>query len=137
MSKYKCSNISKHSSPILNYNYLCSDLVRSNTKRLSELDEMIRKMIFEKMGVEKYFDELMNSTSYAIGLMKYRVPKPGEANVGMYPHTDKVFTGILSQNQSNGLQVQMKNGQWIDVEYSSPDSFIFLVSDCLTVSALS
>ncbi|PHT92948.1 hypothetical protein T459_00830 [Capsicum annuum] len=33
---------------------------------------------------------------------------------------------------ASGLQIMKKNGEWIDVEYSSPHSFIFLVGDILT-----
>ncbi|KAK4364574.1 hypothetical protein RND71_015932 [Anisodus tanguticus] len=110
------------------------DLVHSYAKILSELDEMVRKMIFEKLGLKSYWDDHKNSTSSALGFFKYRMPKEEDTQVGLPAHTDKLMTSILSQHQIgvSGLQVMKKNGQWLDVEYSSPHSFIFLVSDCLT-----
>ncbi|KAF3631873.1 hypothetical protein BC332_00755 [Capsicum chinense] len=111
------------------------DLVHGYAKGLSEFDEMIRKMIFAKLGIfEKYWDEHKNSTSSLLGMLHYRVPKDDETNVGLPAHTDKLITTILSQHQIGvgGLQIMKKNGEWIDVEYSSPHSFIFLVSDILT-----
>lgn len=65
------------------------------------------------------------------------MPKDGETNVGVPPHTDKIISTILSQHDEdvNGLQIMDKNGQWRDVQYSSPHSYLFLVSDCLKVSS--
>ncbi|XP_060203249.1 probable 2-oxoglutarate-dependent dioxygenase AOP1 [Lycium barbarum] len=107
------------------------DLVLTFAKRFREFDEMVRKMIFEKLGIEKYWDEHKKSISFALSFFKYRLPKTEETTVGIPPHTDKNLSTILSQHQVNGLQFQTKTGQWLDVEYSSPDSFIFLANDCL------
>ncbi|PHU15688.1 hypothetical protein BC332_16893 [Capsicum chinense] len=94
---------------------------------------MIRRIIFEKLGLENYLNEHKNSGDYLLGLLKYRPPKDGEKNVGLTPHTDKTISTILSQYDQhvNGLQIMDKNGQFIDVQYSSPHSYLFLVSDCL------
>ncbi|KAF3627748.1 putative 50S ribosomal protein L6, chloroplastic-like [Capsicum annuum] len=111
------------------------DLVHCYAKRLLELNEMVRKMVFEKLGIfEKHWDEHKNSTNCSLGMLHYRAPKVDETNVGLPPHTDRVITAILSKHQSgaSGLQIMKKNGEWIDVEYSSPHSFIFLVGDILT-----
>ncbi|KAF3627751.1 putative 50S ribosomal protein L6, chloroplastic-like [Capsicum annuum] len=111
------------------------DLVHGYAKGLSEFDEMIQKMIFEKLGIfEKYWDEHKNSTNGALGLLRYRVPKTGETNVGLTGHSDKLMTTVLSQRQigKSELKVMMKNGEWIDVEYSSPHSFVFFLGDIFT-----
>ncbi|KAM3289031.1 hypothetical protein P3S67_017318 [Capsicum chacoense] len=109
------------------------DLVLTYSKKLSEFEDMIRRMIFEKLGLENYLNEHKNSGDYLLGLLKYRPPKDGEKNVGLTPHTDKTISTILSQYDQhvNGLQIMDKNGQWIDVQYASPHSYLFLVSDCL------
>ncbi|PHT92946.1 hypothetical protein T459_00828 [Capsicum annuum] len=112
-----------------------SDLVHGYAKGLSEFDEMIQKMIFEKLGIfEKYWDEHKNSTNGALGLLRYRVPKAEETNVGLTGHSDKLMTTVLSQRQigKSELKVMMKNGEWIDVEYSSPHSFVFFLGDIFT-----
>ncbi|KAM3199218.1 hypothetical protein P3L10_031578 [Capsicum annuum] len=33
--------------------------------------------------------------------------------------------------KSDGLQILDKNGQWLDVQFSTPNSYVFFVSDCL------
>ncbi|KAM3345096.1 hypothetical protein P3S68_024805 [Capsicum galapagoense] len=130
------------------------DLVLTYAKKLSEFEDMIRRMIFEKLGLKNYLNEHKKSGDYLLGLLKYRPPKDGEKNVGLTPHTDKTISTILSQYDKhvnglqvqqqiqypfffpctvNGLQIMDKNGQWIDVQYSSPHSYLFLVSDCLKV----
>ncbi|XP_059302262.1 probable 2-oxoglutarate-dependent dioxygenase AOP1 [Lycium ferocissimum] len=96
------------------------DLVLSSAKRLREFDEMVRRMIFEKLGMEKYWDEHTKSITCSISFFKYRLPKK-----------DEETKTILSQHQVSGLQFKTKNEQWLEVEYSSPNSFLFLANDCL------
>lgn len=93
-------------------------------------------MVFDKLGLENYLDEHKKSGDCTLAFLKYRVPKAEETNVGVPPHTDKIISTILSQHDQdvNGLQIMDKNEQWHDVQYSSPHSYIFLVSDCLKVS---
>ncbi|MCD7463336.1 hypothetical protein HAX54_050364 [Datura stramonium] len=110
-----------------------SDLVLTYSKKLSEFGDMVRRMVFDKLGLENYLDEHKKTGDCLLALIKYRAPKSEETNVGVPPHTDKIISTILSQHDQhvNGLQIMNKNGQWLDVQYSSPHSYIFLVSDCL------
>ncbi|KAH0733731.1 hypothetical protein KY285_009438 [Solanum tuberosum] len=109
------------------------DLVLGYSKKLLEFDDMVRIMVFEKLGLEKYLDEHKKSGDYLLNCMKYKVPKAEETNVGVPPHTDKIISTILSQHDQhvNGLQILDKNGQWLDLQYSSPHSYMFFVGDCL------
>ncbi|XP_055822406.1 probable 2-oxoglutarate-dependent dioxygenase AOP1 [Solanum dulcamara] len=109
------------------------DLVLTYSKKLLEFGDMVRRMVFDKLGLENYLDEHKKSGDCTLAFLKYRVPKAEETNVGVPPHTDKIISTILSQHDQdvNGLQIMDKNGQWHDVQYSSPHSYIFLVSDCL------
>ncbi|KAK4719234.1 hypothetical protein R3W88_017572 [Solanum pinnatisectum] len=84
--------------------------IQSYSEQLSELDQMVRRMILESLGVENYMDEHMNSTNFLVRLMN---------NIT-----------ILYQNQVNGLQVLTKDGQWINVD-PTPDTFIVLIGDSL------
>lgn len=70
-------------------------------------------MILESLGIEKYMDEHMNSTNYLARLMKYQGPQTNEAKVGIREHTDKNILTTLCQNQIDGLEVQIKSGEWI------------------------
>lgn len=93
---------------------------------------MVRRLVFDKLGLENYLEEHRKSGDGLLALIKYRVPKDGESNVGVPAHTDKSISTILSQHDQhvNGLQIMDKNGEWIDVQYSSPHSCIYLANDC-------
>ncbi|XP_059664633.1 probable 2-oxoglutarate-dependent dioxygenase AOP1 [Cornus florida] len=103
----------------------------SFSEQLSELDQTIRRMVLESFGVEKYCDEHIDSSRYTLRLMKYEDPEIIESKQLMLkPHTDKNLMTILYEiNQVGGLEVQSKDGKWINVKTSSPDSFIILPGD--------
>lgn len=102
---------------------------------MSELDQTVRRMILESLGVESYMEEHMGSTNYLLRVMKYKGPQTTETKLGLNAHTDKNIVTILYQNQVEGLEVQTKDGQWISVK-PSPDSFIVMIGDSLYVSTL-
>ncbi|KAJ4847827.1 hypothetical protein Tsubulata_011781, partial [Turnera subulata] len=106
-----------------------SKTVPSFLERLTEVDGIVRRMIVEYLGLEKYLEEHMNSTYYNARLMKYAAPGSKEQRLGAGDHTDKNITTVLYQNEVNGLEVQTKDGdQWIRVK-PSPDSFIVQIGD--------
>ncbi|KAJ0006678.1 hypothetical protein Pint_30628 [Pistacia integerrima] len=83
-----------------------SKTIVSFSEQVSELDQTIRRMILESFNLEKDRDEHMNSTNYLLRVT------------------------ILYQNQVDGLEVQTKNGEWIQLK-PSPDSFIAMIGDSL------
>ncbi|XVE88984.1 hypothetical protein DITRI_Ditri19aG0113700 [Diplodiscus trichospermus] len=107
-----------------------SKTIQSFSKQLSELDQMIRRMILESFDLEKYMDEHMDSTNYLLRIMKYKGPKTTETKLGLNSHTDKNIITILYQNEVDGLEVQRKDGEWINVK-PSKDSFIVMMGDSL------
>ncbi|OAY46639.1 hypothetical protein MANES_06G015600v8 [Manihot esculenta] len=108
-----------------------SKTIQSFSEQVSELDQIVRRMIVESLGLEKYMDEHMNSATYLLRVMKYSSPQTTEEKVGLHPHTDKNFITILCQNQVDGLQVKTKDGEWIDVKLSTDDSFAVMVGDSI------
>ncbi|XP_027344908.1 probable 2-oxoglutarate-dependent dioxygenase AOP1 [Abrus precatorius] len=104
--------------------------IQSFSEQLSELDQIIRKMIVESLGVEKYMEEHMNSTNYLLRVMKYKGPQTSDTKLGLSTHTDKNIVTILYQNQVEGLEVLTKDGQWISYE-PSPNSFVVMIGDSL------
>ncbi|XP_027191486.1 probable 2-oxoglutarate-dependent dioxygenase AOP1 isoform X2 [Cicer arietinum] len=102
-----------------------SKTVHTFSEELLELDQIIRKMILESLGVEKYLEEHMNSTSYLLRFMKYKGPQTSDTKVGLKAHTDKNTVTILYQNQVEGLEVMNKDGKWISYK-PSLDSFVVL-----------
>ncbi|KAK3411007.1 hypothetical protein EUGRSUZ_J03027 [Eucalyptus grandis] len=100
---------------------LCgSKTMHSYTEKLSELDQMIRRMILESLG----------TTSRRLRVMKYAAPRTTDDQIGLAPHTDKIFLTILCQNDVHGLQVQTKHGEWFSAR-PSPNSFTVMIGDSL------
>ena len=68
-----------------------------------------------------------------VRVMKYRAPPEGEYMRGLHPHTDKLMSTILCDDQVDGLEVETKDGhRWLNLSIS-PTSFVFLVGDPLMV----
>lgn len=120
---------------LINLRVVCfvSEIMHSHATLLSELEKMVMRMIFESYGVEKHYDSHVESISYLIRVMKYRVPQKEETHIGALEiHTDKGFISILHQNQVNGLEVKTKAGEWINVDFPR-SSFIVMAGDALVV----
>ncbi|XP_047333484.1 probable 2-oxoglutarate-dependent dioxygenase AOP1 [Impatiens glandulifera] len=100
--------------------------MHSFSKQVSELDQLVKRMIFESFGVEKYLDEHIEESNYLLRVQKYKGPKTTEPQLGITSHTDKSFLTILYQNL-DGLEVKStKDGDWIKARCSL-DSFIVLI----------
>ncbi|KAB5574129.1 hypothetical protein DKX38_001323 [Salix brachista] len=107
-----------------------SNTIVSFSEQVSELDQIVRRMIVESLGLEKYLDEHMNSTNHLLRVMKYKGPETTETKLGLTSHTDKNMVTILYQNQVDGLELQTKDGSWIDLK-PTPDSFVVMIGDSL------
>lgn len=100
-------------------------------KLAEELDRMVARMLFESYGLLEYYDAYIGSINYLLRLLEHKAPEQVEPQLGFVAHTDKSFTTILHQNHVNGLMVETRNGNWIDVDFSSPTSFVVLAGDAL------
>ncbi|XVE88985.1 hypothetical protein DITRI_Ditri19aG0113800 [Diplodiscus trichospermus] len=100
-------------------------------KVAAEIDQMVSRMIFESYGVKKYHEAYVDTTTYLLRLLKNRAPRENEPNLGFITHTDKSFTTILHQNQINALEVETRDGNQINVDFSSPSSFVIIAGDAL------
>ncbi|KAK6912128.1 Non-hem dioxygenase N-terminal domain [Dillenia turbinata] len=106
-----------------------SESMLSYAKLVAELDQMVKKMVFESYGVGKYYESHIESTSYLLRPNKYRPPMDKETNIGVSSHTDKTFITILHQNHVNGLQTKVRDGKWISFDDASPSSFVAWSND--------
>lgn len=113
---------------------LLSEYISKYAKVAAELDQMVTRMIFESYGVERYHDAYTDATTYLLRLLKNRAPQQSEPTLGFITHTDKSFTTILHQNQVNALEVETRDGNRINVDFSSPSSFVVIAGDALMVS---
>ncbi|XP_014489749.1 2-oxoglutarate-dependent dioxygenase AOP3 [Vigna radiata var. radiata] len=113
-------------------NHQFSESVNSYAKKVAELDYTVKRMVFGSYGLENEKCEcLLESTDYVLRCYKYRTPKTGETNLGVRAHTDSGFLTILNQ-RLNGLEVQLKNGEWFQVD-ASPSIFAVLAGDAFMV----
>ncbi|XP_047954044.1 2-oxoglutarate-dependent dioxygenase AOP3-like [Salvia hispanica] len=102
---------------------------------VSEMEQLVDRMVFESYGAEKHHDSHVGSTTYLLRTIKYSVPKldaDNSSNMGTNIHTDKSFLSILYQNQVNGLQIQLRNGEWLDVDVP-PGLFVVMAGDAYEV----
>ncbi|KAE8705122.1 2-oxoglutarate-dependent dioxygenase AOP3 [Hibiscus syriacus] len=104
--------------------------IQSFSQQLSELDRNIRRMVLESFGLEKYMNEHMDSTNYLLRVMKYKGTETTETKLGLNSHTDKNVVTILYQNEVDGLEVQTKEGEWINVK-PSKQSFTVMIGESL------
>ncbi|KAJ9561532.1 hypothetical protein OSB04_006692 [Centaurea solstitialis] len=111
-------------------NHRFSEKIHSYASLVSELEAMVKQMVFQSYGVEKYIESYnKSSTTYLFRVNKYKPAETGKSNVATTSiHTDKSFFTILSQNHVNGLQIQTKDDKWITVEFL-PSSFVVMASD--------
>ncbi|KAA3479385.1 2'-deoxymugineic-acid 2'-dioxygenase [Gossypium australe] len=107
------------------------EYISKYAKVAAELDQMVTRMIFESYGVERYHDAYTDTTTYLLRLLKNRAPQQIEPTLGFITHTDKSFTTILHQNQVNALKVETRDGNRINVDFSSPSSFVVIAGDAL------
>ncbi|KAF8034412.1 hypothetical protein BT93_C0650 [Corymbia citriodora subsp. variegata] len=95
--------------------------------RVLELDSLVKKLVLGSLGVDKYEESLAKSVKYDFRVMRYPVPVTEESKKADNScHRDGNFLTILHQNHVNGLQVQTKDGRWIEVAFSSASSFIVI-----------
>ncbi|GMJ06815.1 hypothetical protein like AT1G52800 [Hibiscus trionum] len=103
---------------------------QSYSELVTELDRTVARMLFESYGVGYYHDYYSKNTNYLLRYIKYNEPEMEQSNEGLLPHADKTFFSIIHQGKVSGLQVKVKDDQWIDVP-PSPTSFIFMAGEAL------
>ncbi|KAL8250172.1 hypothetical protein R6Q59_033865 [Mikania micrantha] len=109
-----------------------SNSIQTYSKKLWELDGMVKKMVFEELNLTKYLEEHLEATNYHLKVMKYRVAEPNESTMGLDSHADTSILTILQQNGVQGLDIRTKDGDWITVTVS-PNSFVIMVGESFSV----
>ncbi|XP_059277683.1 probable 2-oxoglutarate-dependent dioxygenase AOP1.2 [Lycium ferocissimum] len=104
------------------------NVVKSYSKSLMELNEMLIRMILESLGLKNYIDEFLDQQVFILRFMNYKKEVQGEdvSKPRLIGHTDTGFLTIVKQDQV-GLQRIESN--------PSPDSFVILADDALRISA--
>ncbi|KAM3322246.1 putative 2-oxoglutarate-dependent dioxygenase AOP1 [Capsicum chacoense] len=107
-------------------------MVNSYSSSIKELDAMVKRMIFEGLGLKDRYDEFMDENIFIMRFLNYKKEIP-EGNDASEPrlmgHTDSGFLTIVKQGLP-GLQVLVKNGEWIEPNVS-PNSYIVSAADSM------
>ncbi|TYJ38964.1 hypothetical protein E1A91_A04G031500v1 [Gossypium mustelinum] len=109
-----------------------SKTLASFTQLASELEKTILKMILESFGLGKYMDELTDIANYQLRIIKYEKPKANKQTIGVPAHSDTNMLTLLYQNEVNGLEIQNKDGEWMNTKFS-PNYFIVIIGECLSI----
>ncbi|CAK9146215.1 unnamed protein product [Ilex paraguariensis] len=113
----------------------CENMLKYG-KKVAEQEQLVSKMVVESYGLERYYNSHLHSMTYFLRTIKYREPEIDETNAGTDIHTEKSLITILHQNQVHGLQIQARNGNWIDVDFTL-ESFVIIAGDASLVCSLS
>jgi isopenicillin N synthase-like dioxygenase len=85
------------------------------------------------LGVDERFFAPAFERAITIQRLLYYPPHPGAFDGtlhGAAPHTDYGNLTLLAQDDAGGLELQMRDGTWIDVA-PTPGAFVCNIGDCL------
>ncbi|OVA20270.1 Oxoglutarate/iron-dependent dioxygenase [Macleaya cordata] len=101
----------------------------SMTKVMIGLEQIIRKMVFESYGLEKYYESSIKDTETAMHFVKYDPPPNNEPAIGANPHTDGGFITVLNNNLP-GLEILSRENEWLPME-PRQGTFTIFIGDAL------
>ncbi|KAA3486024.1 putative 2-oxoglutarate-dependent dioxygenase AOP1 [Gossypium australe] len=107
-----------------------SQTINTMVKQMEELNNIIWLMIIDSYGLGKKWESLMMRYNVLLRMMKYMAPSLGEYKRGLHAHTDKPASTIICDDHISGLEIEVKDDEWIKLS-TSPTSFVFLVGDPL------
>ncbi|KAK9921840.1 hypothetical protein M0R45_030336 [Rubus argutus] len=110
------------------HDQFCNTVV-TMVKKLDELKEMIEMMILDSYGLGEKLNSIIECKTH-LRVTKYDASPSGEYANGLPPHTDKLVSTILCDDQVSALEVETKDGQWVKCSLS-PTSYVFIVGDLL------
>ncbi|XP_042386031.1 deoxypodophyllotoxin synthase-like isoform X2 [Zingiber officinale] len=122
-----------------------SETTLSFVTKLVELEEMVRGMVWEGLGVAKYQVEPSESTLYyMIRFAKYGEEKELEAEengeevklAGYGAHRDtNAFSVVCQLNEVDALEVEIGDNEeeWVSAKPTSPASFFVLAGNAIRV----
>nr|XP_027106523.1 2-oxoglutarate-dependent dioxygenase AOP2-like isoform X1 [Coffea arabica] len=106
-----------------------SGIIHECANLMSELEEVVIRMVYESYGVEKLkCDSHLDSNMHLLRFNRYISHGVDEKTVSSNAHTDKTFITILTESRENGLEVKLKDGQWVPVDFL-PSSFVVMAGE--------
>ncbi|KAH1033467.1 hypothetical protein J1N35_045641 [Gossypium stocksii] len=108
------------------YPHFC-DIVNTLATQMEELNKLIWLMIIDSYGLGE--ESLKMSYTTLMRMVKYMAPPSGKFESGLFPHTDKPISTLICEDKISGLEIEVKDGQWLRLSNLSPSSFVFMVGD--------
>ncbi|GLJ41195.1 hypothetical protein SUGI_0852760 [Cryptomeria japonica] len=101
---------------------------------LSNLAQRITKLILASLGldVETFYHSDFEKCTTFLRINNYSSHGKSIGEVVLTPHADPGCSSILHTDEEEGLEVQSKEGKWINIKHS-PNSFIVNLGDSLKV----
>ncbi|KAG0519342.1 hypothetical protein BDA96_09G256000 [Sorghum bicolor] len=99
-------------------------------RRIFEVEEAVRRMVMEGLGVATHHDALSASMWHLFRMAEYKAPNAAEKVVRYGAHQDTNWLSVVCQHEVAGLEMQSRDGDWIVVE-PSPTSLVFMVGNAL------
>jgi isopenicillin N synthase-like dioxygenase len=96
------------------------------------VEQIVERMIFQSLGIEKYCNSHLESVSYGLRFAAYGGLPIQEAKVSLPAHVDPILMNVIRQNGVEGLEVYTKNGECIRV-VPSPDTFTVIIGEAMMV----
>ncbi|KAI3905296.1 hypothetical protein MKX01_039987 [Papaver californicum] len=87
------------------------ETVNKTSKMMTELEQIIRKMIYQSYS-DTDCDSLVKDSWNIFHFTQYKAPTVKGMEVGLPSHVDKNLLTILYQNEE-GLQIETKEGEWL------------------------
>ncbi|KAJ3695336.1 hypothetical protein LUZ60_000713 [Juncus effusus] len=111
------------------------EIVQPVAKHLAELEKMVRRMVLESLGVSQYYESQNESNWYLFRFVEYKPPseeeeRKGGKKLGYYAHQDTNTLSIINQIQTDGLEIQTREGDWISAA-PPPNSFLVMAGNVL------
>ncbi|KAJ0983846.1 hypothetical protein J5N97_002202 [Dioscorea zingiberensis] len=102
--------------------------VWSFAKHLLDLEQIVRRMILQSMGIERHLDSLTAELTNGLRLSKYWLSPCQGVESGMNSHTDPNFLTIICQHKVQGLEVKTRENTWISV-MPLPNTFTVMLGE--------
>lgn len=88
-----------------------------------------QKDVFSKLLIDKQSDSVFRVNHYPANS---KIPVNDQSLIGFGEHTDPQIISLLRSNNTSGLQICLKDGDWISVPHDQK-SFFINVGDSLQV----
>ncbi|CAN4089701.1 unnamed protein product [Withania somnifera] len=105
------------------------NVAKSYYKPLLELEDMVKRMVLESLGLKNYIDEFNASNFFLLRFTHFKTSQDEDRiEPGLGPHTDGSYLTIIKQNQVGLQVVNNRNGEWVEFN-TSPNSYVVLSAD--------